>query len=146
MAYWRSTSQKAKPGTVKVGIDLFADYVEYARAKGRKVIQGDVHNLPVDDASFDIVYCRHTLEHSLHPDTALRELYRVVKPGGAVYASLPMELAPQGKHTVSIPNTRIFRRMILDACPDAKLVFIGRSGRVGVIEEGAEVCALFKKP
>ena len=48
---------------------------------------GAVETLPVDDASFDLVLCTQVLEHADDPGQAVRELYRVVAPGGRILAS-----------------------------------------------------------
>jgi SAM-dependent methyltransferase len=50
-------------------------------------LQGAVESLPVADASFDLVLCIQVLEHADDPAHAVRELRRVVAPGGAVLAS-----------------------------------------------------------
>lgn len=48
---------------------------------------GPVEALPVDDASFDLVLCNQVLEHCDDPAQAVRELRRVLAPGGRVLAS-----------------------------------------------------------
>jgi SAM-dependent methyltransferase len=48
---------------------------------------GPVERLPVDDASFDLVLCVQVLEHVDDPAAAVRELHRVVRPGGRVLAA-----------------------------------------------------------
>ena len=50
-------------------------------------LQGAVESLPVEDASFDLVLCVQVLEHADDPAKGVRELRRVVAPGGAVLAS-----------------------------------------------------------
>jgi SAM-dependent methyltransferase len=50
-------------------------------------LQGAAESLPVEDASFDVVLCIQVLEHADDPAQAVRELRRVVKPGGTVLAS-----------------------------------------------------------
>jgi SAM-dependent methyltransferase len=50
-------------------------------------LQGAVESLPVEDASFDLVLCIQVLEHADDPAQGVRELRRVVAPGGAVLAS-----------------------------------------------------------
>ncbi len=50
-------------------------------------LHGSVENIPVDDASFDVVLCNQVLEHVRDPDQAVSELYRVTAPGGRVLAS-----------------------------------------------------------
>ncbi|MFL5341827.1 MAG: methyltransferase domain-containing protein [Gemmataceae bacterium] len=47
--------------------------------------QGDAHSLPFDDDSFDVAYCRYLLEHVADPVRVLREMRRVLKPGGRVF-------------------------------------------------------------
>jgi SAM-dependent methyltransferase len=50
-------------------------------------LQGAVEDLPVPDASFDVVICNQVLEHCADPAQAVRELRRVVAPSGRVLAS-----------------------------------------------------------
>lgn len=50
-------------------------------------LQGAVEDLPVPDGSFDVVICNQVLEHCADPAQAVRELRRVVAPGGRVLAS-----------------------------------------------------------
>jgi SAM-dependent methyltransferase len=50
-------------------------------------LQGSVENLPVPDASYDLVLCTQVLEHSEDPARAVRELRRVLAPGGRALAS-----------------------------------------------------------
>jgi SAM-dependent methyltransferase len=42
----------------------------------------DVQNIPFPDATFDIVFCNHVLEHVPDDRLAMREMHRVMKPGG----------------------------------------------------------------
>ncbi len=50
-------------------------------------LQGAVESLPVEDGRFDLVLCIQVLEHADDPAQAVRELRRVVAPGGRVLAS-----------------------------------------------------------
>jgi SAM-dependent methyltransferase len=50
-------------------------------------LEGTVEAIPVADASFDLVLCTQTLEHANDPARGVRELRRVVAPGGRVLAS-----------------------------------------------------------
>lgn len=47
-------------------------------------------NLPLDDNSFDAVLCTQVLEHLERPGEAVKELYRVLKPGGKLFLTAPM--------------------------------------------------------
>ena len=42
----------------------------------------DLHQIPLEDNRFDVVFCNHVLEHVTDDAQCLRELYRVMKPGG----------------------------------------------------------------
>lgn len=42
----------------------------------------DVHEIPFEDDTFDVVICNHLLEHVEDDRKSLKELYRVMKPGG----------------------------------------------------------------
>ena len=48
-------------------------------------VQGDATQLPFDEATFDVVYCRWVLEHLANPAAALTEILRVLKPGGRFF-------------------------------------------------------------
>jgi SAM-dependent methyltransferase len=50
-------------------------------------LHGAVEALPVPDGSFELVLCTQVLEHTMDPQQAVRELRRVVAPGGRVLAS-----------------------------------------------------------
>lgn len=63
---------------------------QLARAAGTlpnlHFLHGDAHHLPFEDSRFDIVYCRYVLEHVADPPQVLREMHRVLKPGGKMFA------------------------------------------------------------
>ena len=44
----------------------------------------DVYELPFEDNSYDFIMCRFVLMHLEDPEKAIREIYRVLKPGGRV--------------------------------------------------------------
>jgi len=46
--------------------------------------KADIQDLPFADARFDAAYCSMVLHHVARPEQALREMVRVVKPGGKV--------------------------------------------------------------
>jgi len=50
---------------------------------------GASHQLPVRDASIDLVICHHALEHLPHLSETLNEMARVLKPEGRCYISIP---------------------------------------------------------
>jgi SAM-dependent methyltransferase len=76
---------------VKPYFPFFAEAAEYVgvdvQDNPNADMVGAVESLPVDDGSFDIVLCTQVLEHVDDPALAVRELCRVVAPGGRVLAS-----------------------------------------------------------
>lgn len=49
----------------------------------------DAHAIPLADACFDGVVIQAVLEHVLEPGRVVAEIWRVLKPGGLVYAETP---------------------------------------------------------
>lgn len=52
-------------------------------------IVGDVHRLPLPDNQFDCVFCTGVLEHIRDPWQVIREIHRVLKPGGVIHLDAP---------------------------------------------------------
>jgi ubiquinone/menaquinone biosynthesis C-methylase UbiE len=55
----------------------------------RSIIQGFAENLPFNDASFDVVFSSHVLEHVASVEASLLEMKRVLKPGGVLIIGMP---------------------------------------------------------
>jgi SAM-dependent methyltransferase len=53
-----------------------------------EVKQADARSLPFGDKSFDLVYSRAVFQHLPAPSDAIKEISRVLKPGGIAYISL----------------------------------------------------------
>lgn len=73
------------------GIELSHETVEYARAKGRNVVQGDIRNCMLGENAFDVIFTRHCLEHLDNPLQALENIRRMLKPEGVLLAIVPKE-------------------------------------------------------
>ena len=67
-----------------VGVDLSPGMLEHAKARGLEVFEGSATALPFEDASFDVVCSFKVLAHVEEIELALREMARVVRPGGQV--------------------------------------------------------------
>lgn len=56
-------------------------------------VKADICNLPFKDNSFDIILCNHVLEHIPDDTKAMKELYRILKPGGMGIFQIPQDLS-----------------------------------------------------
>ena len=71
-----------------IAFDVEEKCVQRARVRAAKepipvdISQGDVSVLGVPDRSVDLVFCHQTFHHLTQQQIALREFYRVLKPGG----------------------------------------------------------------
>jgi SAM-dependent methyltransferase len=73
-------------GASVVAIDISARMVELARSRGVDSRVGDVQSLPFEDSLFDCAVAAWMLYHVPEVDRALRELARVLRPGGRLVA------------------------------------------------------------
>jgi SAM-dependent methyltransferase len=51
----------------------------------------DLHQIPLEENRFDVVFCNHVLEHVNDANQCMRELYRVMKPGGWGIMQVPQD-------------------------------------------------------
>lgn len=78
----------ARAGARVTGVDLTPRHVELANAHlhalglGGSAVHGDAERLPFDDQSFDRVSSNGALHHTPNMAAALREIHRVLRPGG----------------------------------------------------------------
>ena len=77
----------ATPGRV-IGVDLDGRLVGSAAAAGHEVARADGACLPFADGAFDVAACNLVLLWAPRPQAVVRELARVVRPGGTVLLSM----------------------------------------------------------
>jgi SAM-dependent methyltransferase len=78
----------------RVGVDLSPFILAKARARlggGARLARADAMALPFADGAFDRVFCTEVLEHVLEPEAVVREMRRVLAPGGVAVVSVPNE-------------------------------------------------------
>lgn len=103
-AYFTEAVARAHPGMV-VGADIAAGMTQKAAsvARGRgfplSLVQADIHRLPFPDGSFPVVLCTNGLQVIPGLTGALRELARLLAPGGTMFTSV-----------ITLPLSKVARR------------------------------------
>ncbi|PIR97594.1 MAG: hypothetical protein COT91_00380 [Candidatus Doudnabacteria bacterium CG10_big_fil_rev_8_21_14_0_10_41_10] len=67
-----------------IGLDLSEKMLKYATKRLTEVHQGSAESLPFNNSHFDTIFCRSLLHHLQNPEVAVKEVARVLKPGGKV--------------------------------------------------------------
>lgn len=67
-----------------------ADLGVYEKDYARLDYVCDIADMPMSDATFDLVFCSQVLEHTKTPVQVLTEIGRVLKPGGEAWLSAPL--------------------------------------------------------
>jgi SAM-dependent methyltransferase len=52
----------------------------------------DLHDIPLEDNQYDVVFCNHVMEHVDDPIRCMSELQRVMKPGGWAIMQVPQDM------------------------------------------------------
>lgn len=74
-------------------VEVTEKFVRDARAEGIAAFAGSIESLPIRPKSYELVYCRHVLEHAPRWRDALREMVRVATR--FVYVSFAHDYAPK---------------------------------------------------
>jgi SAM-dependent methyltransferase len=90
------------------------------------VQQIDLQQIPYSDQTFDLVICNHMLEHVADAELALREIHRVLKPGGRAICQTPY--SPRLTKTFEDPRLQT---------TDDRLFFYGQEDHVRLF--GADI-------
>lgn len=134
--FGRHAFEAARRGASVVALDAGRDEVEGVAATfaamvevgelasgslHANVVQGDALYLPFPDGSFDRVICSEVLEHIPDDVAVMRELARVLRPGGTMAITVP-RFGPElinwalsdEYHNVPGGHIRIYRRSVLN--------------------------------
>ncbi|MGO9438639.1 MAG: ArsR/SmtB family transcription factor [Terracidiphilus sp.] len=74
-----------------IGVDSSEKMLDVAREQSRRAGAsnvefrlGEMEEVPIDDASVDLVFFSQSLHHAARPERALREGWRILRPGGRI--------------------------------------------------------------
>jgi ubiquinone/menaquinone biosynthesis C-methylase UbiE/DNA-binding transcriptional ArsR family regulator len=81
----------AQRATKVIAVDTSAKMIEVGReqalrndVKNVEYRLGDMEELPIEDAAVDLVFFSQSLHHALHPQRAVQEAWRILRPGGRI--------------------------------------------------------------
>ena len=81
----------AQRATKVIAVDSSAKMIEVGREQALRngvtnidYRLGDMEELPIDDSAVDIVFFSQSLHHALHPERALHQARRILRPGGRI--------------------------------------------------------------
>lgn len=71
------------------GLEVSKPAIEHARALGFEAFHGDLTAANYPDGYFDVVTASEIIEHLPDPQTFLKEIFRILRPGGLFWATTP---------------------------------------------------------
>jgi SAM-dependent methyltransferase len=89
-----AAEQGARPLGVDISLDVVREAAAVLRAHRPGFARADVRALPFRDGSVDLVYSMGTIEHFPDYAVAVREIHRVLAPGGQAIVGVPNKLDP----------------------------------------------------
>jgi len=103
------------------GVEVAQTSAALARARGAgEVFEGSLMEMPFAQDSFDLAVCLDVIEHLPDDVGALRELRRVLAPGGALLVTVPAyQWLWSGHDEINHHCRRYNRRMLLQAAQAA---------------------------
>jgi 2-polyprenyl-3-methyl-5-hydroxy-6-metoxy-1,4-benzoquinol methylase len=71
------------------GLETDLKAVEFCKSQGLNAKHGDLHTQNYPDNTFDAVALAHVIEHVYDPVNLVKEIYRILKPGGQIILATP---------------------------------------------------------
>lgn len=120
------------------GVDISAEAVAHAARRyghdGLRYLQGDCRDIPMPDASVDVIVSFETLEHISEHDAFMAEIRRVLRPGGFLLISTP----DLDGYNASIDEANAFHKRELSRAEFAAMLR-QNFGHVALYEQGIKL-------
>ncbi|MBI1975591.1 MAG: class I SAM-dependent methyltransferase [Candidatus Vogelbacteria bacterium] len=71
------------------GVELNKKMCELGRSKGIQMHEGTLEDAHLPDESLDVIIMSHVIEHLYDPRGTMREVFRILRPGGIVIIKTP---------------------------------------------------------
>lgn len=90
----RLAAERVAPAGRVTGLDLNAGMIQIARVSTQaelaiEWVEADAERMPLEDGAFDVALCQMGLQFMANKLAALREMHRVLAPGGRVHVNVP---------------------------------------------------------
>lgn len=133
-----------------VGVDISPEMLGFARKKGLLTIQSSGKRLPLAGSGFDLILAVNILQSLRQGEPLIRELIRVVRPGGRILVSTPngqniaisvLKLLERKKyrHLGVYTAVQLERYFLEGGCPVVEAEFLHLvSGRIRRVPSGAK--------
>lgn len=93
------------------GLDISNEALKFSRIRGlSSLICGSVDRLPLTNEFFDLVVALDVIEHIQEDLTAIRELNRVLRPGGSLIVTVPAFQFLWSNHDLAVHHKRRYTR------------------------------------
>ena len=89
-----AADQGARPAGVDIALGIVQQATQVFHGCNPAFAVADIRAIPFRSDSFDLVYSMGTIEHFPEYDVSLREIFRVLKPGGTAIIGVPNKLDP----------------------------------------------------
>lgn len=93
------------------GVDISDETIRYCGMRGiDRIVKADAMKLPFGSGSYDVVLALDAFEHFDDDLAAMRETFRVLRPGGVLIATVPAFMSLWSPHDDAYHHKRRYRR------------------------------------